>query len=82
VDAASSAEVTAETVKNNPTTLKYAQAIGINRALKLARVVLSSLLSIGVAPFVGVPSTRNDYKMVLFIYIASMMETSVEDYME
>jgi hypothetical protein len=82
VQAASNAEVTAEVVKSDPTTLKYAQAIGINRALKLARVVMSSLLSIGVAPFLGFPSNREEYKMVLIIYLASMMETSVEDYME
>lgn len=60
--------------------LRYAQAIGVNRAFKLLRIVMSGVLSIGIAPFVGVPSTRGDYKMFLFIYGASLLESNIEDY--
>jgi hypothetical protein len=72
--------ITAEAVKNDPTMLKYAQAIGINRAFKLLRIVMSGVLSLGVAPLVGIPSTRGDYKMFLFIYGASLLESNIEDY--
>lgn len=67
-------------VKNDPSLLQYAEAIGINRALKLVRMVMSGILSLGIAPLVGVPASRDEYKQLLFIYGASLMESNIENY--